>query len=40
MITFEAIILSKNKKTCEWKKNLTPEKRALMLKWAFESTAK
>ena len=32
--------MSKNNKTSEWKNNLTPEKPALMMKWARESTAK
>ena len=30
IITYEAIIMHKTKKTSEWRKNLSPEKRSLM----------
>ena len=39
MITYEAIIMNKSDKTSEWSKNLSPEKRSLMMKWARESSA-
>ena len=40
IINFKAIIMGRNSKTSEWKKNLTPEERSLMMKWDRESTAK
>ena len=40
MITYEAIIMNRSNKTAEWRKNLSPEKRSLMLKWARESASK
>ena len=40
MITYETIIMSRSNKTSEWRKNLSPEKRSLMMKWARESASK
>ena len=40
MITYEAIIMNRSNKTSEWRKNLSPEKRSLMMKWARESASK
>ena len=40
MKTFEGNIMSRNNKTSEWRNNLNTEKRAIMMKWARESTAK
>ena len=40
MITYEAIIMNRSNKTSEWRKNLSPEKRSLMMKWARESESK
>ena len=39
-IDFKAIIMGRSNKTSKWKKNLTPEKRSLMMKWDRQSTAK
>ena len=39
MITYEAKIMNKSDKTSEWSKNLSLEKRSLMMKWARESSA-
>ena len=36
MIKYEAIIMNRSNKTSEWRKNLSPEKRSLMMKWARE----
>ena len=40
MITYEVIIMNRSNKTSEWRKNLSPEKRSLMMKWARESASK
>ena len=40
MITCEAIIMSRNNKTPDWKTNLTPEKRSLIMKWARQCSKK
>ena len=40
MITYEAIIMNRSNKTSEWRKNMSPEKRSLMMKWARESASK
>ena len=32
--------MSRSNKTSEWKKKLAPQKRALIIKWVCESTAK
>ena len=40
MITYEPIIMNRSKKTSEWRKNLSPEKRSLMMKWPRESASK
>ena len=40
MKTFEGNIMSRNDKTSEWRNNLNPEKRAIIMKWARESTGK
>ena len=40
MITYKAIIMNRSNKTSEWRKNLSPEKRSLMMKWARESVSK
>ena len=40
MITYEAIIMNRSNKTSEWRKNVSPEKRSLMMKWARESASK
>ena len=34
IITYEAIIMNRTKKTSEWRKNLSPEKRSLMKKYS------
>ena len=39
MITYKAIIMNRSNKTSEWRKNLSPEKRSLMMKWARESAS-
>ena len=40
MVTYEAIIMNRSNKTSEWRKNVSPEKRSLMMKWARESESK
>ena len=40
MIIYEAIIMNRSNKISEWRKNLSPEKRSLMMKWARESATK
>ena len=40
MIKYEAIIMNRSNKTSEWRKNLSPEKRSLMMKWAREYASK
>ena len=40
MITYESILMNRTKKTPEWRKILTPEKRSLTMKWARESVSK
>ena len=39
MIIYEAIIMNRSNKISEWRKNLSPEKRSLMMKWARESAS-
>ena len=39
MIIYEAIIMNRSNKISEWRKNLSPEKRSLMMKWAIESAS-
>ena len=39
MITYEAIIMNRSCKTSEWRKNLSPEKKPLMRKWARDSAS-
>ena len=34
IITYEAIIMNRTKKTSEWRKSLSPEKRSLMKKYS------
>ena len=34
IITYEAIIMNRTKKTSEWRKNLSPEKKSLMKKYS------
>ena len=40
MTTYEAIIMNRTNKTSEWRRNLSPEKRSLTMKWAGESATK
>ena len=40
MTTYEAIIMNRSNKTSEWRKNLTPENRFLIMKWTRESASK
>ena len=40
MITYKAIIMNRSKKLQNGGKNLSPEKRSLMMKWARESASK
>ena len=40
IMTYEAIIMNRTNKTSKWRKNLSPEKRSLMMKWARESATK
>ena len=40
MTTYEAMIMNRTNKTSEWRRNLSPEKRSLMMKWAGESATK
>lgn len=40
IITFEAIITNRTSETSEWRKNLSPEKISLLMKWARESASK
>ena len=40
MITYETIIMNRSNKTSEWRKNLSLEKRSLIMKWARESASK
>ena len=40
MTTYEAIILNRSNETSEWRKNLTPENRSLIMKWTREFASK
>ena len=40
IMTYEAIIMNRTNKTSKWRRNLSPEKRSLMMKWARESATK
>ena len=40
MITYKEIVMNRSNKTSEWRKNLSPEKISLMMKWARESSSK
>ena len=40
MTTYQAITMNKTNKTSEWRKNVGPEKKSLMVKWAKEFVSK